>query len=82
MRLAYLANAFGAFAMFPKCICKSADVMGTCSQKLIFVFENKHRPKATCVLVNMKLLALDKTKHHVFGELDAITFILPVKPGK
>jgi len=56
--------------------------MGTCSQKLIVVFENKHQPKATCVLVNMKLLALDKTKHHVFGELDAITFILQMKPGK
>ncbi len=56
--------------------------MGTCSQKLIFVFEIKHQPNAACVLVNMKLLALDKTKHHVFGELDAITFILPVKPGK
>jgi hypothetical protein len=56
--------------------------MGTCSQKPIFVFENKHQPKATCVLVNVKLLALDKTKHHVFGELDAITLILPVKPRK
>jgi len=74
MRLAYLANAFGAFAMFLNAF--------TSLQKLIFVFENKHQPKATCVLVNVKLLALDKTKHQVFGKLDAITFILQMKPGK